>query len=260
MPVDTIERVPQHALQGRTKSARIANYLEEMILSGQLSAGELLPSQQELADKFEASSRSIREAFKQLEAKGLLTVSQGRRACVKCNNLDQFVESLTDSILRSGSSDTKLLLDLVQVRTSVEVSAARDFTRNPRRKEIVKELLAAAERMDDALLGVRSHDQRSIVDFRKFEGEFHTVLVRSNDNIILDAIYENLSPLLDESLSYSAVTIEEYEKKVREYLYIAEALQGGQTDLAVALVLVNLTNLKKRIEAHAVKRTKFALA
>lgn len=258
--MDTIERIPQHALQGRTKSARIANYLEEMILSGQLSAGELLPSQQELADKFEASSRSIREAFKQLEAKGLLTVSQGRRACVKCNNLDQFVESLTDSILRSGSSDTKLLLDLVQVRTSVEVSAARDFTRNPRRKEIVKELLAAAERMDDALLGVRSHDQRSIEDFRKFEGEFHTVLVRSNDNIILDAIYENLSPLLDESLSYSAVTIEEYEKKVREYLYIAEALQGGQTDLAVALVLVNLTNLKKRIEAHAVKGTKFALA
>jgi DNA-binding FadR family transcriptional regulator len=97
-------------------------------------------------------------------------------------------------------------------------------------------------------------------EFRRYEGLFHTVLVRSNDNIILDAIYENLSPLLDESLSYSAVTIEEYEKKVREYLYIAEALQSGQTDLAVALVLVNLTNLKKRIESHAEKRTKFAFA
>lgn len=258
--MDTIERIPQQALQGRTKSARIANYLEELILSGQLSAGELLPSQQELADKFDASSRSIREAFKQLEAKGLLTVSQGRRACVKCNNLDQFVESLTDSILRGGASDTKLMLDLVQVRTSVEVSAARDFARNPKRREIVKELLSTAGMMDEALEGIRAHDQRAMESFRKFEGDFHTILVRSNDNIILDAIYENLSPLLDESLSYSAVTVEEYEKKVREYLYIAEALQGGQTDLAVALVLVNLTNLKKRIEAHAVKRTKFAFA
>ena len=90
--MDTIERIPQQTLPGRTKSARIANYLEELILSKQLSAGELLPSQQELAEKFDASSRSIREAFKQLEAKGLLSVSQGRRACVKCNNLDQFVE------------------------------------------------------------------------------------------------------------------------------------------------------------------------
>ena len=258
--MDTIERVPQHELQGRTKSARIANYLEEMILSRQLSAGELLPSQQELAEKFDASSRSIREAFKQLEAKGLLTVSQGRRACVKCNNLDQFVESLTDSIIRSGSSDTKLMLDLVQVRTSVEVSAARDFSRNPRRKEVVQELSVAAVKMEETLNGIQAREQRAIENFRKFEGDFHKVLVRSNDNIILDAIYENLSPLLDESLSYSAVTFEEYEKKVREYHYIVEALQNGQTDLAVALVLVDLTNLKKRIEEYAAKRSKFQFA
>ena len=258
--MDTIERVPQHELQGRTKAARIANYLEEMILSRQLSAGELLPSQQELAEKFNASSRSIREAFKQLEAKGLLTVSQGRRACVKCNNLDQFVESLTDSILRSGSSDTKLMLDLVHVRTSVEVSAARDFSRNPRRKEVVRELVDAAEKMEHALSSLQAREPRAAENFKEYESAFHKVLVRSNDNIILDAIYENLSPLLEESLSYSAVTVEEYEKKVREYRYIVEALQNGQTDLAVALVLVNLTSLKKRIEEYAAKKSKFQFA
>jgi len=258
--LDTIERIPQHKLPGRTKSARIANYLEDLILSKQLSAGELLPSQQELAQKFDASSRSIREAFKQLEAKGLLTVSQGRRACVKCNNLDQFVESLTDSILRGGSSDTKLMLDLVQVRTSVEVSAARDFSRNPRRKEIVKDLRVTSDRMEKALRGIQARESKAIEEFRVSEGEFHKVLVRSNDNIILDAIYENLSPLLDESLAYSAMSYEEHEKKVREYQYIAEALQNGQTDLAVALVLVNLTDLKKKISARAEKANKFAFA
>jgi DNA-binding FadR family transcriptional regulator len=258
--LDTIERIPQQTLPGRTKSARIANYLEELILSKQLTAGELLPSQQELAEKFDASSRSIREAFKQLEAKGLLSVSQGRRACVKCNNLDQFVESLTDSIIRSGSSDAKLMLDLVQVRTSVEVSAARDFSRNPRRKEVVRELRSLSDMMGKTLVGIEAHEQRSIDEFRKIEGDFHKVLVRSNDNIILDAIYENLSPLLDESLSFSAINFEEYEKKVREYQYIAEALHNGQTDLAVALVLVNLTNLKKRIEEYAERRNKFAFA
>jgi DNA-binding FadR family transcriptional regulator len=258
--VDTIERIPQQNLQGRTKSARIANYLEDLILSKQLSAGELLPSQQELAEAFDASSRSIREAFKQLEAKGLLTVSQGRRACVKCNNLDQFVESLTDSILRGGSTDTKLMLDLVQVRTSVEVSAARDFSRNPRRKEVVRELRATAERMERSLNGVAAHESKAIESFRTSEGDFHKVLVRSNDNIILDAIYENLSPLLDESLAFSAMTYEEYEKKVREYQYIVEALQNGQTDLAVALVLVNLTDLRKRITAVTEKGSSFAFA
>ena len=258
--MDTMIKTPHHRMQGRTKSARIANALEEMILSKRLGAGELLPSQQELAEKFDASSRSIREAFKQLEAKGLLTVSQGRRACVKSNNLDQFVESLSDSIIRSGSSNSKLMLDLVQVRTSVEVSAARDFSRNSRRKEVVLDLQEVSKLMEDLLPGIRLKDSSSIEEFLAYESDFHKILVRSNDNIILDAIYENLSPLLDQSLAFAAITIEEYEKKVREYQYIAEALSNGQTDLAVALVLVNLTNLKKRIELHADKAMRTAFA
>ncbi len=246
--MDVIKTIPQQHLTGRTKSARIANYLEELILAKKLVAGQTLPSQQELAKRFGASSRSVREAFKQLEAKGLLEVSQGRRATIKSNNLDQFVESLTGSILRNGTSDAKLLLDLVQVRTCVEVAAARDFSRNPRRREVVFELRSACQLMNDNLEGVKLNSAKCKEEFRVQESKFHKVLVRSNDNMILDVIYENLSPLLDESLSYSAVTYEEYEKKVREYQYIVEALENGQTDLAVALVLVNLTSIKKKIE------------
>ena len=251
--MDKLSHTMQQQMKGRTKSARIASALEEMILSKQLASGELLPSQQELARKFDASSRSIREAFKRLEAKGLLTVSQGRRASVKSNNLDQFVESLSNSIIRSGSSNTKLMLDLVQVRTSVEVSAARDFSRNPRRKEVVVELHDLSRSMGDLIPAIKLRDKSSMDSFRSYESRFHTVLVRSNDNIILDAIYENLAPLLEQSMQMVALSCDECEKKSREYQYIAEALGAGQTDLAVALVLVNLTNMKKKIELNAGK-------
>ena len=47
----------------RTKSARIANYLEELILTKVLQEGELLPSQSELAEKFDASSRSNKRSI-----------------------------------------------------------------------------------------------------------------------------------------------------------------------------------------------------
>ncbi len=243
--------VSQKDLRGRTKSARIANYLEELILTKQLREGELLPAQNELADKFGASSRSVREAFKNLEAKGLLSISQGRRASVKCNNLDQFVESLTSSILRSGSSDTKLLLDLVSVRTTVEVSAAREFSRNPKRKEVVRDLSDVITKMNLVLEDVEVGDMKSIERYRTYESTFHKILIRGNGNIILDAIYENLAPLLDEVLLYSAIRGEDFDKKVREYEYIVEALENGQTDLAVALVLVSLTDVKNKIQDYA---------
>lgn len=258
--LDTMKYMTGAAAKGRTKSACIASALEDMILSGKLGEGELLPSQHELAEMFEASSRSIREAFKQLEAKGLLTVSQGRRASVKSNNLDQFVESLSNTIIRSGSSNVKLMLDLIQVRTSVEVSAARDISRNPNRKDVVGQLKKLSDAMMDLVAPIKNRDKRSIDAFFTLESSFHKILVRSNDNIILNAIYENLSPLLDQSLSYSYATTEEYEKKGREYQYICEALEAGQTDLAVALVLVNLTNLRKRIESSATKQISKAFA
>ena len=79
--------------------------------------------------------------------------------------------------------------------------------------------------------------ERSAIEmYRNYESSFQ-ILIRSNGNIILDAIYENLAPLLDEVLLYSAIQGEDFEKKVREYEYIVEALEQGQTDLAVALVL-----------------------
>lgn len=259
--MESIDHVSQKDLRGRTKSARIANYLEELILTKKLREGELLPAQNEIAESFGASSRSVREAFKNLEAKGLLSISQGRRASVKCNNLDQFVESLTSSILRSGSSDTKLLLDLVSVRTTVEVSAAREFSRNPRRKEVVRDLSEILRRMNYILQDLAEGERSAIEMYRNYESSFHKILIRSNGNIILDAIYENLAPLLDEVLLYSAIQGEDFEKKVREYEYIVEALEQGQTDLAVALVLVSLTDVKNKIEMYTARdETKFSFA
>ena len=168
--LDAMKYMTGAAAKGRTKSACIASALEDMILSGKLGEGELLPSQHELAEMFEASSRSIREAFKQLEAKGLLTVSQGRRASVKSNNLDQFVESLSDTIIRSGSSNVKLMLDLIQVRTSVEVSAARDISRNPNRKDVVGQLKKLSDAMMDLVAPIKNRDKRSIDAF--YESSF----------------------------------------------------------------------------------------
>ena len=47
---------------------------------------------------------------------------------------------------------------------------------------------------------------------------------------------------------------------MREYYYIAEALEYGQTDLAVALVLVCLTDLKQRISEQVEKTSSASFA
>jgi len=233
-----------------TKSSMIAAKLEEWILAKKYPAGSNLPSQQELADEFGASSRSIREAFKSLEAKGLIKVQQGRRAEVQTNSLERFVETLTSSMMSTSVMDKKMVRDLMQVRTTIEVSASRELSRDPNRTLIVRSLSRACTRMEQILPSLENtKDGAALTEFKKVELEFHATLIKSNDNAILTHIYDYLAPQLYEAMERLTETFKEQQKKVNEYRYLVDALENGQTDLAVALTLVNLTNISEKFEA-----------
>ena len=232
-----------------TKSTTIANKLEEEILAKKYKAGENLPSQHELATQFNASSRSVREAFKNLEAKGLIKVKQGKKAIVQSNSLDQFVESLSASMISKQAPDKKLLTDLMQVRTTIEVSASRELSRDPNRMLIVRSLDRACTKMEHLLPTMESgKDLEAIRQFKATEFEFHAALIKSNEIIILYSVYENLAPQRYADMDRIPETYGEQRKKVNEYRYLVEALENGQTDLAVALTLVNLTNIRDKFE------------
>ncbi|MFA5570205.1 MAG: GntR family transcriptional regulator [Sphaerochaetaceae bacterium] len=231
-----------------TKSAQIARKIEEMILNNEYEAGEPLPSQADLATDFKASSRSIREAFKQLEAKGLVEISQGKRAVVKSNSLDQFVASLSSTLISKHTADKKLLLDLMQVRTTVEVSASRELSRSDHRHLLVKSLDNLTTKMEALLPRIELGERDAFIQWNSHDFNFHKTLIDSNDNVILSAIYENLSPLLYQSMDQIESTFTELEKSTKEHRYLVEALENGQTDLAVALTLVHLTAIRGKLE------------
>ncbi len=238
------------SFSSETKSSQIARQIEDMIFSKVYAVGQPLPSQQELAKNFNASSRSVREAFKQLEAKGLLEVSQGKRAVVKSNNLEEFVASLSSTLISNHTTDRKLLLDLMQVRTTVEVSATRELSRSDQRGILVRALSNLTTKMEELLPRLEAgNDQEALNQWNSHDFNFHKALIDSNDNVILTAIYENLSPLLYTSMDRITNTYSELEKNTREHRYLVEALEQGQTDLAVALALVHLTAIKGKLEA-----------
>ena len=55
--------------------------IEELLYSGVFKAGERLPSERELSERFNTSRTTIREAIIMLELKGVLNVKQGRFGC-----------------------------------------------------------------------------------------------------------------------------------------------------------------------------------
>jgi len=57
----------------------VINQLEEAILSGKLKPGQRLPNERELTASFGTSRRTLREAFRVLEQKGLIEVKLGSK-------------------------------------------------------------------------------------------------------------------------------------------------------------------------------------
>jgi hypothetical protein len=56
--------------------------------------------------------------------------------------------------------------------------------------------------------------------------------------------------MLDSVMNTIKFTATQIEKRSKDYSYLCEALQNGQTDLAVALVLVTLTTLETKVMDH----------
>ena len=238
-------RLRTDASRSMPKATHIAGLLEKAILNNEYRQGDYLPSQKELSEKFFA-----REAFKILEAKGLIEVSQGKRAYVKTNRLDQYVESLSMSMFAQDNPDRKLYSDLLEVHITLEVSAARELSRSPERIAIVKNMESTLDQMSrDLAIIETSGDKDAIQDFQTCDFNFHLAVVGSNDNIVFRSIYNSLSPQLKKIMASLPETLDERRKKVREYGYLVDALRDGLTDLAVAMTLVYTTNLRQKFNS-----------
>lgn len=232
----------------KTKSAEIASKLEQMILNKEYEAGQSLPSQRELAIQFDASPRAVREAFNNLEVKGLVTIVQGKKTVVNATSLDLFIESLSFSMLNEMEIDKPLLMNLFQVTITIETEASRGLSRDPNRKRVVTQMSKIVDEMKAILV-----DNPNAVSFAKevqdCEQQFHKAIITTYDNQILSSIYDSLSPLLYKYLKMLSYTREELGKEIDELEYLVDGFANGTTDLVVALILVVLNGTRTKCEA-----------
>jgi len=97
----------------------VVQRLEDLVL-GELEPGAELPSEAELAARFEVSRLTVREAARWLQARGLVEIRQGRRTMVAHPNAGPIGGFFTAAVRR----DPRQLLDLLEVRRALEVHIA----------------------------------------------------------------------------------------------------------------------------------------
>lgn len=172
------------AIKSETYAERIARRVMAMIATGELSPGDVLPAQRELADSFQVSRTVLREAFGTLATRGLISVQHGRPTVVNdpshWNTLDPAVLML----LRAEVT----LRELMELRFVVEPEAAS---------------LAAQRITDEELDGLRPllDPLHNVAQDKHVEADtaFHQGIIRATQNTVLLINMSSVVDLLRES-------------------------------------------------------------
>lgn len=151
--------------------------VENAILEGRLKVGDRLPPERELAEIFNVSRASVREALRVLEAFGVLSARRGTGAesgsIVSAQN-----ESPLSGLLRLYASLLQLpITDLLDVREALEMLTARQAAERAGPDDI--------ERLGGFIESMR---RAKPADFLALDTEFHLTLARASGNSVVPLI------------------------------------------------------------------------
>lgn len=173
----------------------VFNTLKENVLSGKLSEGEMLPSQEVLAEQFGVSRTVIRESIKQLSSLGLVKSHQGRGTFVQSANAKTVLAPMLDAFYLNESSTRELM----ETRLYLEKAMARLAA-----KRVEPEGITSLQRIFETMRQrATSGDTEgyAIADF-----SFHLKLAEISKNSILAGILENLREIIHEFMkSYGRI-------------------------------------------------------
>jgi DNA-binding GntR family transcriptional regulator len=200
-----------------TLREKIVETVRNAIVNGQIPAGTRV-AEPELADRFGISRTPIREAFRQLESEGFITVIPRKGAIV-------------------ASLSAKDISDFYDLKMVLEGYAARCAAKSLTEKEMVK--METVNRQMEA--AAEKKDLRKVL---ALHNEFHDIFLKACGNEKLHAIVQNMVMQFQRFRLILAMR-GKIEGSLRQHREIIDAFRKRDAQLAESLVVKNALYGKK---------------
>ncbi len=209
-----------------SRTATVADGLLELVLDGTYPPGGSLPSEAELAARFEVSRLTVREAIRSLASTNVIDVQQGKSSVI--NSPDRW-SPLDPRLLqaRGQASGQPMLLPrkLIEARRTVEVGIA-ELAAGRRTDEHVEQLGHHLDAMRQA------HQDSDVERFVEADLAFHNTLFQAVDNVFLDAVFEPLALVLRTLRTTTSSVPQIREHAIDWHARILAAVAEGDPDLS----------------------------
>ena len=206
--------------------------IKDMIISGELSAGDRLPPEKELSEKLGLSRSSLREAVKALEIIRVLDVRRGDGT---------YVTSLEPQLLTEAMSfivdlhQDESILNIFEVRRILEPAAAA-MAAGRITPEQIAALRATMEDIDD---------ETSVEQLVEHDLIFHSLITAAAKNSYLASVLDALSSSTVRARIWRGLTQEKaVDRTLSEHTAILEALERGDAELVKSLLTVHISGVE----------------
>lgn len=220
----------------RPAYVQVAAQLQELIVRGDLTAGQRLPVEAELSTMFGVSRSTVREALRLLSSQHLVETRRGVHggtfvAAPDTGLMGDFLE--TGLGLLSGA-DLVSVDQLIEACDLLEVPAARlaAVRRTPTQLEMIRKAATATERIEDPV--------------ERYEGSngFHASILAACGNPLLNLVATPVFSVLRTRFQRSSVDATFWDRSARQHHEIYEAIERGDAEQAGILMRSHIDELR----------------
>lgn len=222
----------------RTKKVyeEIIEQVKNLIAEGVLNPGDKLISEREMADKLKVGRSAVREAFRALEAMGIIEIRQGEGTFVKEVSKDSLAEVLA-LILMTERDTTRELLEL---RKILEVEAA-GLASLRHTGEQLKKMEEALKQMEE---DIESGDLGQQADWN-----FHYTVAEASQNSLLVMLMDSIADTMRRVLRTARLELYRTpgnpQRLLREHHAIFNAIKEGRDQEARRAMYEHLDRVEK---------------
>lgn len=199
------------------KSEQVYGKLRDSILTGEFSAGDMLPTERRLCEILEVNRSSVREALRRLEQARLIEVRQGSGCIVLDFKANAGFDLLNDLLLPGGSMDKVAIRSIFEFRMLMCREIARLAALRIQEPEL-EQLRGIVEQIEDL-------DAADVDELQLLDSQFLYTMARAGENLALILIFNSTRDIYMANRQYFKVMFEEQMGMRKTYGELLKALE-----------------------------------
>ncbi|WP_306316741.1 MULTISPECIES: FadR/GntR family transcriptional regulator [unclassified Streptomyces] len=223
-----------------TLTADVQERIRQLILDRGLTPGSPLPPEGELAELFDVSRVSLREALKALQALHVIEIRRGSGTVVGSLSLDPFVKGLAFRAAVRHRNGESSLYELMRVREVLEAGLVESVAASLPEDDLeaLRDIVADMEK--------EAGSESGRVE-RATDRAFHMALYRSLDNYLLSEVLDAFWAAMDQVRYDIGDAHQQGAVTAAHHKAIVDALAAGDGPAAAQAMRTHFDGIRERL-------------